>query len=167
MSTPYTMKSYTAIGIDPGFDRIGWSVGQISGSRVSLMAFGCITTRKQDTYFGRLGHLQTELAAIIEEYKPTTAIVELLFFAKNQTTAIPVAQARGIILGELIRHSVEVVELTPAQIKQRVTGSGAATKKEMEKMVRLQLKLLPDVAIIDDAIDAIGALIALQSRTLP
>lgn len=161
------MKSYTAIGIDPGFDRIGWSVGRITRSHVALMAFGCITTDKQDGYFLRLAHLQTELAAIITEYKPSKAIVELLFFAKNQTTAIPVAQARGVILGELVRQSVDVLELTPAQIKQRVTGNGSATKKEMEKMVRLQLKLLPDVAIIDDAIDAIGALIALQSGTLP
>lgn len=159
------MKAYTAIGIDPGFDRLGWAVATIAGSAVSLVAFGCITTQKDHDYFQRLLHLQTELGEVLDEYSPQKAAVESLFFAKNQKTAIPVAQARGVILGELVRRSIIVVEFTPPQIKQSTAGTGAATKKEMEKMVRLQLKLPENIEIIDDAIDAIGALITLSSRS--
>lgn len=157
-------KSYTAIGIDPGFDRLGWAIASVRHSSITLVAFGCISTDKSQDYFQRLRQLQTELGEVLDEYSPSRGVIESLFFAKNQTTGIPVAQARGVIIGELIRRSVAISEFTPRQIKQSVTGSGSASKNEMEKMVRLQLKLPEEIAIIDDAIDAIGALITLCAR---
>lgn len=159
-------KQHIAIGIDPGYDRVGWAVGTIIGSKVTIHAFGCITTSAKNTYITRLGAMQTELARIVEQYKPTKGAIESLFFAQNKKTALAVAQARGVILSELLRQNVAVSEFTPLQIKQSVTGSGRADKKAMEKMVRLQCAL-PATAIIDDTIDAIGILLTLASSRLP
>ncbi|MDO5561553.1 MAG: crossover junction endodeoxyribonuclease RuvC, partial [bacterium] len=96
---------------------------------------------------------------IIEEFKPDTAALETLFFFKNQTTVMQVAETRGIIISNLLRHNVEIFQYTPRQIKSAVAGHGAADKTGVEKLVRLQLKLPEDTKIIDDTYDALAALL--------
>lgn len=155
-------QSQTIMGIDPGFDRIGWAIGVQSGSAFHLSSYGCIRTQPQQSYLQRLAVLQLELSEILQQSKPTLAGVESLFFANNKKTAIQVAQARGVIISELLRADVTILELTPLQIKSVVTGDGRADKKAMEKMIRLQCAL-PSEAIIDDTMDAIGIVIALRT----
>lgn len=157
------MSSAILMGIDPGFDRIGWAVCTQTGTTLTPIAFGCIKTNRKETQLQRYQQLSNDLSGIISKHKPSAAAVESLFFATNQKTAIAVAQARGIILAKLIEQNVAIFEYTPLQIKQAATGYGSADKAAVEKMVRLQLKLTSD-PIIDDAIDALAMVITLNAR---
>ncbi len=147
------------IGIDPGFDRLGWAVGQKQKGELRVLSFGAIQTNKTLPLFERYQQVDKDLTAILEEFHPDQAAIESLFFFKNQKTVIQVAESRGIILSALLHQSVTVFEYTPRQIKAAVTGYGNADKKGIDKMVRKQLKLPQEIKIIDDASDALAVLL--------
>jgi len=150
--------SKVILGIDPGFDRIGWAIGQVQHRTVSNIAFGCIQTSKTETIFKRYQQIDQELQRLITQYQPQQVAIESLFFFKNQKTVMQVSEARGVIISTCLRSGLEIFEFTPLQIKQAVTGYGRATKEQMDKMIRLQLKLNQE-KIIDDAMDALGILL--------
>lgn len=156
MSTPVRI-----IAIDPGYDRVGWAVGSC-GSSLKVEAFGLIQTSSKDPLIKRYQDIDTQLSEIMKQWQPHEGAVESLFFTKNQTTAMHVAEARGVIISCFFRHHVAFAEYTPLQIKQAVTGFGRADKKAVEKMVRLQLGTAlaqNSEKIIDDTLDALGLLI--------
>ena len=82
-----------------------------------------------------------ELDALIKKYQPDVMGVEKLFFNRNVTTAIPVGQARGIVLLTAAKNNLRLVERTPMQIKQDVTGYGKADKNQVIYMVTKILHL--------------------------
>lgn len=151
------------LGIDPGYDRLGWAVGATNGQHWTQLHYGCIETPKQTALFDRYKLLQEELSQIISQYQPEVAVIESLFFFKNQKTALKVSEARGVILSTCFTAGLQLHEFTPLQIKQAVTGYGRADKKSLEKMVRLQLNL-PKEKIIDDAIDALAVMMTYQAQ---
>ncbi len=147
------------LGIDPGYDRVGWAVGTSAKGAFSLKNMGICQTKKNDTLFQRYQQIDQEITAVIDQYHPTQAAVESLFFTKNQKTALHVSEARGVILSCLFRHEVAFFEYTPLQIKQAVTGYGKADKQSVEKMIHLyfpQQIRNTRVALIDDTIDAVA-----------
>lgn len=150
------------MGIDPGFDRMGWAVGVWSNQQWQQLDYGCLITDPQATIFDRYQQLQKDLAALLAEFSPQVVGVETLFFSTNRTTALRVSEARGLIIAELIRTGAEIVELHPNQIKLAVTGNGQADKTAVAKMVRLGLQL-GEQAIIDDAMDALAGLITCKT----
>ena len=147
------------LGIDPGYGRCGYGVIKHHGSSQELVAYGCIETDAKTPHIERLLAINTELEAIIEQYKPEKAGVEELFFAKNKTTAMKVAEARGIILLNLAKNGLQTVEISPNQVKQAMTGYGNADKKQMQQMVKISLKLA-EIPQPDDAADALAVAIA-------
>jgi crossover junction endodeoxyribonuclease RuvC len=159
------------LGIDPGYDRVGWCVGSVGQNfQLQVIKFGCIQTSPKQTLLERYQQIDTELTEVVRELHPTEAAVESLFFTKNQKTAMHVSEARGVIISCLFRHQVQFFEYTPLQIKQAVTGYGKADKAAVEKMVRLQLgSQISQQAgkIIDDTLDAMGiALTHMANRKL-
>ena len=98
------------------------------------------------------------LDGIIKQYRPEAMGVEQLFFNRNVTTAIPVGQARGVVLLTAAKNQVEVVERTPLQVKQSVTGYGKATKEQIIYMVT-KLLHLPAPPKPDDIADALAVAI--------
>lgn len=147
------------LGIDPGETLIGFGVIKRDGPRVVLLEYGCITIPTGTRSTGeKLHELETKLTDVILAHKPEIVGIEQLFFFKNLKTAIKVAQARGVILATCQRHGVEILEFTPLQIKQAVTGYGKAEKKQVQKMVQmiLGMQTLPKQ---DDAADALAAAI--------
>lgn len=92
---------------------------------------------------------------LIKKYQPDVLAIEKLFFAKNQKTAIAVAQARGVILLSAAECGICVKEYAPNEIKSGIAGYGFADKKAMLKMVRLILGKR-DLKVIDDASDALA-----------
>ena len=138
------------LGIDPGTARLGWGV--INGIRA--LGFGCITTAPVDPGT-RLAHIYKELQVLLKKYKPDFVALEALFFAVNAKTVIPVAEARGIVLLAAAQAKIPLVSYTPLVIKQTITGSGAADKKQVQKMVQLQLKL-KSIPKPDDTADALA-----------
>jgi crossover junction endodeoxyribonuclease RuvC len=156
-----------ALGIDPGIATTGYGVvrEERNGQFVAL-AHGVILTPKTDALPQRLKFLQVQLRALMNEWKPDEVAVEELFFATNAKTAITVGQARGVILLTLFEGGIPISEYTPLQVKQAVSGYGAADKKQMQEMVRMLLNL-GKIPKPDDAADALAiAVTHLQSRRL-
>lgn len=144
------------LGIDPGTGILGFGVIEADKGQFALVDGGVIRTPVHEDDAVRLQTIYEELTDIIVSTKPEIMSVEKLFFARNVTTAMTVAQARGVVLlcGKLA--SIEIYEYTPMQIKQAITGYGKADKKQIQEMVRVLLGL-QEVPKPDDAADAIAA----------
>ncbi len=156
----------TLLGIDPGYDRIGWAILVPHPKKAHVVASGCIETHKTDSIFERYQHIDQELTAIIKQHKPSECGIEKLFYEKNAKTAIQVSEARGIVISCLFRHDVEIYDYTPLQIKSAVAGNGRASKQEVKKMVQL-LTTCEKLPKLDDEVDAIAiALCHSVSRTI-
>lgn len=144
------------LGIDPGYDRLGWAVGtQTRTKNISYLGYGCITTDKKQSQIHRLASLQISLNQILEHFKPQEVAIEAIFFSKNKTTAIKVAEAKGVIISCCLSQTRHIFEYTPPNIKLAVTGKGNASKKEVHKMMTLQTKENLSNQL-DDAIDAMA-----------
>lgn len=157
----------TILSIDPGYDRVGWAIGELSGTSYHLVNCGCIETNSKADIFARYMQIQEELEGIISVHQPKIAALETLYFSKNRTTAIRVSEARGIIIATLLNHQLELFEYNPGEIKLAVTGYGNADKKAVEKMVRMQTQVNQN-KLLDDALDAVavGMTHALTSHAL-
>ena len=143
------------LGIDPGMAIVGYSVIEYNGESPVLLYSGSIQTDKNKKESARLLEIFEDMNTIVEEYKPDVAAIEKLFFFRNQTTVMPVAHARGVILTVLEKFKVPIFEYTPMEVKQVLTGYGRADKKEVEQMVKISLGVekLPK---LDDTIDSIA-----------
>ncbi|MCE7938417.1 crossover junction endodeoxyribonuclease RuvC [bacterium] len=154
------------LGIDPGTATTGF--GCIDGrpgaaGRVELIDHGVIRTAAGTPMPQRLAELHAGLAALIGELRPDAMAVEELFFSSNASTALTVGQARGVILLAGAQAGLPIAEYKPMQVKQALTGYGAADKRQMQDMLRLVLGL-DRVPRPDDAADAIAiALCHLQT----
>lgn len=143
------------IGLDPGTARLGWGVIEIVDHEPVAIAYGCVETPKEDAHAARLDQIFRELGDILTEFKPDLAAVEELFFTKNQTTGMAVAEARGVITLALQRAGVAAIKIGPRQVKQSLTGHGGADKKQMQQMIT-RLLCLPDIPKPDDAADGLA-----------
>ena len=146
------------IGIDPGTGILGFGVIDVIKGKPKLVDAGVIRTPAKEDDAVRLMTIYEELTDIIAETKPDQMAVEKLFFAQNVTTAMTVAQARGVVLLTAIQAKLTLAEYTPLQIKQAVTGYGKAEKKQVQEMVRVILGL-KDVPKPDDCADALACAI--------
>jgi crossover junction endodeoxyribonuclease RuvC len=144
------------LGIDPGTGILGFGVIEVQKGKTQLVDGGVIRTPVKEDDAVRLLTIYDELTDIISATKPEIMSVEKLFFARNVTTAMTVAQARGVVLLCGKQAGLEIYEYTPLQIKQAVTGYGKADKKQIQEMVRVILGL-ETVPKPDDCADAIAA----------
>ena len=144
-----------ALGIDPGTAICGYGLVESQGSRLIAHEYGAVTTSPKARMEDRLMKLYDGLDALIKEYHPDVMGVEQLFFNRNVTTAIPVGQARGSVLLTAAKNGLELVERTPLQVKQAVTGYGKATKDQVIYMVTKILHL-PKAPHPDDVADALA-----------
>ncbi|MBQ8749162.1 MAG: crossover junction endodeoxyribonuclease RuvC [Clostridia bacterium] len=147
------------LGIDPGYGIVGFGVIEsTSYGCYTVVDYGVITTPKENSITERLSEIYESIIQLIDAYKPDCVAIEELFFNTNTTTAINVAQARGVILLACKQKLDDLYEYTPLQIKQAITGNGRAEKKQMQLMVQaiLGLEKLPRP---DDAADALAVAI--------
>ncbi|MCL2319165.1 MAG: crossover junction endodeoxyribonuclease RuvC [Treponema sp.] len=146
------------IGVDPGLASTGWGVVEFSSGRLHYLAHGCIETRPDAKRGERLVLIYNSFLKILKTYKPVEAAMENLYFGKNITSAMSVAEARGVLLLVLSAQGLPVQELTPNAIKKAVVGVTRAEKSQIQEMVRLILGL-PEIPKPDHAADALGAAI--------
>ncbi len=146
------------LGIDPGYGLVGFGILEKNGGNIKVLDFGCISTNKEQKLTQRLEIISNCMAEIIEKWKPDEMAIEKLFFNKNITTGIPVAQARGVILVAAQERGIPIFEYTPSNIKMALTGMGKADKKQMQFMVKTVLGL-KEVPKPDDAADALAVAI--------
>ena len=153
------------LGIDPGVAIVGWGVLESVRGSVRPLACGAITTPAHTKIEERLAMIEDDITALIEKYRPEEMAIEELFFDKNITTGIAVAEARGVILCTAHRHGVRIGEYSPVQVKQAVVGYGKAEKHQVIEMVTRLLRL-PKPPKPDDTADAFAiAICHAQSRS--
>lgn len=145
-----------ALGIDPGTAIVGYGlVRELRDGSLQAVDYGVITTPAGMPMPDRLQMIFDGLTALIDKHKPDRAAVEEMFFGKNITTAITVAQGRGVILLTLNQAKLPINEYKPNSIKQAISGYGGAKKPQMQEMVRIMLGL-ESIPRPDDAADALA-----------
>lgn len=145
------MQNNRVLGVDPGFDRLGVAI--LEKDRVLFST--CVETSRKLPHAKRLLEIGEALRKIIEEWGPSDLAIESLLFNQNTTSAMKVAEARGIILYESARAELEVYEYSPQAVKIAVTGYGKADKKQIESMTRKLVRIGAEKKL-DDEIDAIA-----------
>ena len=143
------------IGIDPGYAIVGYGVVEYDGLRFKTIGYGAVTTPADMPFSKRLTAIYDDVNTLIEKYQPECMSIERLYFNTNTTTAIDVAQARGVILLAAEKNGLSVFEYTPLQVKQAITGYGRAEKYQVMEMVKSLLSL-PAVPKPDDTADALA-----------
>ena len=158
------------LGIDPGTATTGYGIistlipkhlKQNKNQKPKVIDFGCIITNKSSPMGERLKIIHNEVNELIIKHKPDLISIESLYFFKNLKTAIPVSQAKGVILLAAAKSNIPIYEFTPLQVKMTVVGYGRAEKKQVQEMTK-QLLDLSDFNLKekdrkkDDASDALG-----------
>jgi len=143
------------LGIDPGYAIVGWGILDYQGNKFRVLDYGAITTDASMEMYARFQSIHNDLNRIIELYQPEAMAIEELFFNSNRSTAINVAQARGVLLLSALNHNVPIFEYTPLQVKQAVAGYGRAEKQQVQQMTKMLLNL-ESVPKPDDTADALA-----------
>lgn len=143
------------IGIDPGTAKLGYGVVSKIRNRLRCLGYGLIKTNPSLTPAERLKKLYNELNKLIKKYRPNILAVENIYFFKNLKTAMPVSQAKGVILLTAAKKKIPVYEFTPLEMKMAVVGYGRAEKQQVQKMIKILLNL-KEIPKPDDAADALG-----------
>ena len=153
-----TSVNMRILGIDPGLANTGWGVLDNIGGKIRYVAHGVIETKADIPRSDRLFYILQSIRRIIDEYNPAQAAIETLYFGRNVSSAIPVAEARGVISAAIAERGIPLCELTPNNIKLGVTGHAGADKKQVQEMTRIILSL-KEVPKPDHAADALAAAI--------
>ena len=143
------------IGIDPGYAIVGYGIVDYNGLQFKTVGYGAITTKAGVPFTRRLADIYEDVLTLIKKYSPDCMSIEKLYFNTNTTTAIDVAEARGVILLAAEQNGVEIFEYTPLQVKQAITGYGRAEKYQVMEMVKSLLSLSA-VPKPDDTADALA-----------
>ncbi len=151
-------KERIILGIDPGLANTGWGIVQQCGSRLSCVAYGCVSTTKNEELSRRLAKIHEQIGAVIDKFQPECLGIETVWFGQNITAAFGTGQARGAALVACAQRGLSVGEFTPRQIKMAVVGTGAAEKAQVQYMVKKLLSLDHEPKP-DHASDALAAAI--------
>lgn len=142
------------LALDSGVERTGYAIFNNS-NEPELLGYDCIFTSREDTLPVRLLGVRAALQSLMRQYQPDVCVMEQLFFSKNVTTGIMVAQSQGAVMSLMAEHQVPCEFIKPQEIKMSLTGYGNADKKSVQKMVMLLLDLkVPPKP--DDTVDAIA-----------
>ncbi len=164
--TQITSEPLRILGIDPGYGRLGISILEKSiKGKEKILYSTCIETSTKDSIYSRFKIIGQEIAKTIEKYRPQEMALESLFIAKNQKTAMRVAEVRGIILYEALKKDLEIYEYTPLEIKSSLTGDGTSDKSRIIKMIHLLIEL-PKKVSLDDEYDAIAVALTHSARRI-
>lgn len=134
-------KVRRVLGIDPGLANTGFGVIDFYNGRYKMVSYGTISTTANAPRAERLLAIYNRLLAVIDEFRPNEASMETLYFAKNISSAMGVAESRGVVTLCLAQHNILLGEYTPRQIKQAVSGTATADKALVERCVKILLAL--------------------------
>ncbi len=154
------------LGIDPGTAVTGYGVVRFDGRTPTLVECGVIRTTAADPLPKRLLDIHEGVTELITRHQPDTVAIEDVFYAKNVRTTVVLGHARGVILLAAQLKGLVIHEYPPAELKKAITGTGAATKEQVQFMVTrlLRLKSAPQPADASDGVAA--ALSACMSPVL-
>ena len=145
------------LGVDPGTIKTGYGVVHYEKNELRLLHFGIINLTKENTLPDKLKIIYAELNNLIEIYKPTDFSIETSFYGKNVQSAMKIGYARGVSLLAAVHHKLFIGEYSPREIKKSIVGTGAASKEQVNFMVKTLLNVREEIPF--DASDALGAAI--------
>jgi len=143
------------LGVDPAVaGAIGYGVIQTDGSRAACMRFGALKLPRQMTFGLRLREIHLLISNLVEEFAPDAVAVEAVFTSLNMRTALKLAEMRGVILLAAAQAQIPAHNYSPREIKASVAGFGAASKQQIQQMVRslLAMDAVPEPADASDAL---------------
>lgn len=143
------------LGVDPGTATMGYGVIDRESNRLRHVAHGVVTTSPSDHFATRLKTIFDESRRLLEQYRPDAVAIEKLYFSRNVTTAMSVAQARGVIAVAAAEAQKPIGEFSPLEVKNAVVGYGKAAKRQVQEMVKVLLNL-DEIPRPDDAADALA-----------
>jgi crossover junction endodeoxyribonuclease RuvC len=146
------------MGIDPGAANLGFGIVRVEGNRMVALDGGVVETSSGMPMERRLERIHGSLAELISWHKPEAMAVEEVYFGKNVQTAMAVGRASGVAMLAAAQGDVPCFAYTPQAIKMAVCGSGAAGKKQVQRMVGTLLGL-PEPPTPDHAADALAVAI--------
>ncbi|PCJ52485.1 MAG: hypothetical protein COA70_12080 [Planctomycetota bacterium] len=146
------------LGIDPGSQVVGWAIAESDDrGQLTRIASGAWTLGRAPIAMGvRLHRLHEHLVEVFKAYKPESVALEAAFFGKNAQSALRIGEARGVVLMTAESFGVPLVEMTPATVKARVAGTGAATKEQVEHLVAVHYRLVDFAPATADESDALA-----------
>ncbi len=146
------------LGVDPGTNVMGYGILGIKGKKPEMIAMGVIQLNKLESHYLRLKRIYDRIVGIVEEFLPDELAIEAPFFGKNVQSMLKLGRAQGVAMAAALSRDVPITEYEPRKIKQSITGNGAASKEQVQEMLRRELcipreQLLPQL----DATDALAA----------
>lgn len=161
----FMQREKIILGIDPGLANTGWGVIRQNGCRLDCVAYGCISSGKEQSLANRLQKVHEQMGLVIKKFEPEYAGIETVWFGDNAASAFLTGQARGAALVACAEGALDVLEFSPSEIKVSVTGTGSADKRQIQYMVAQILKLdrLPKP---DHASDALAAAICCTTTNM-
>ncbi len=150
------------LGIDPGFGRLGYAIIETAGNKTAVLDCGYVETSPKIAHEKRLLKIAEETSSLIKKYQPKVIALEKIFFAKNQKTALQVAEARGILIYLATSAGIAIREYTPLEVKVALCGYGKAEKKQVQRMLKMILGI-SSLPKSDDASDALAIAITCAS----
>jgi crossover junction endodeoxyribonuclease RuvC len=142
------------LGIDPGLRRTGWGVIEMTGTLLSFVAAGTVSSTHTSSLAERLLQLHDGLSEVLDVQRPHEAAVEQTFVNRDATATLKLGQARGIALLVPAMRGLSVAEYAPNLVKKTVIGTGHGDKRQIRMMVSV---LLPKARVnSDDAADALA-----------
>ena len=151
------------LGLDPGLARVGYAVVAAASGGLRALTYGVIHTRADCEHAARIDQIATAVEELLAEYQIDEAALEELFFARNVSSALSVAQARGALMLVLERAGILIVTYAPNSVKLAVCGKGHASKQEVARM-SARLLGLQEPPLQADAADALAIAITASQR---
>jgi len=154
------MNLMRVLGIDPGYSLVGFSIVEEERNSYKLLKVGVVDTSDEKDFEKKLLIIFNTIDELVKEFRPEFLCIEELFFNKNVKTGIKVAQTIGVIKLVALKNNINIVEITPLEVKKYITGtSGKHPKVQIQNLVRIILNL-DDVIKPDDAADSVAIAIA-------
>lgn len=146
------------LGIDPGTNVLGYGLISVDGKQASMLAMGVIDLRKVADVYLKLGRIHERILNIIDSFHPDELAIEAPFFGKNVQSMLKLGRAQGVVIAAAILRQIPIHEYAPMQIKQAITGRGAASKEQVAAIMQRMLNI-DDASMLPylDATDALAA----------
>ena len=152
------------MGIDPGVASTGFGVVRVAGGRMAAVDGGVISSPADEPAAKRLARIHAAVAELIGSLEPAAVALAGLYFGRNVRSAIAVGQARGVAMLAAAERDIPCFDYTPQAVKMSVCGSGAAPKRQVQRMVGTLLAL-PRPPTSDHAADALAIAVCHASHT--
>ena len=146
------------IGIDPGTNVMGYGVVGVAGRAPEVVALGAVKFRAAESHYLRLRRIHESVLGLVEKYLPDEMAIEAPFFGKNVQSMLKLGRAQGVAMVAALSRDVPITEYEPGRIKMAITGNGAASKEQVQEMLRRILSI--DRSQLPPELDATDALAA-------